>query len=179
MIHSCRYPTLYDPSSRALYNRINNNLSRMMLITLVLFLQHINVVVNDSDESSFHYKGRNDLSQILESSVRFDVYPIKNSYQATTNTNNKIKFKLDLKGIQSKNKKTSLPNKKVSNYTTNNESSSNQSSDNIIPEKVGKLKLPFANGEPLGYHQMFMQKINEFSESWRQQALREDRRTNK
>lgn len=107
-------------------------------------MPHICVVVNDSDESSFHFRGRTE------------------SFQDTPQpAPTKVRLKLDLQTVA---KLRQAPKKAVVSASS---SGSVPPAPHPQHEKVTRLQLQFPNGEPLGYHQMFMQKINEFSESWR------------
>ncbi|CAD8047631.1 unnamed protein product [Paramecium sonneborni] len=120
-----------------------------------------NSVVNDSDESSFCFLNRFDNDSILESVRQFQYKNIKNLEVKTNN----VKLKLDLSNIQQK-----LQSTQIKQQNNNN----NQSQTNQINQQ--KLKLP-DNQTSIGFHQEFMQKLNEFSESWRIQALKDDKRT--
>jgi hypothetical protein len=96
-------------------------------------------VVNDSDESSFNYRGKSEIQ-----SYRPQAPPAKK--------NTRMKLNLGLARKQHR----------ASNNTTDPSDSSNLSSMNLMPnmedpkhkmpEKVSRLQIDFKNGEPMGFH---------------------------
>ncbi|CAD8139130.1 unnamed protein product [Paramecium pentaurelia] len=121
-----------------------------------------NSVVNDSDESSFCFLNRFDNESIVESVRKFEY---KNTNILDTKSNVKLKF--DLSNIQKKNTSTQVNQKQQNQKQTIQQNQQKQ---------MQKLKLP-EHSDNVGFHQEFMQKLNEFSESWRIQALKDEKRT--
>ncbi|CAD8139738.1 unnamed protein product [Paramecium octaurelia] len=120
-----------------------------------------NSVVNDSDESSFCFLNKQENDSILDSLRK---YQYKGNKNLDTKSNT-VKLKLDLSSLQQKFQQTNMKQQ-------NNKSQSSQ----ILQNKYSKLKVPENQGS-IGFHQEFMQKLNEFSESWRIQAVKEEKRT--
>ncbi|CAD8045583.1 unnamed protein product [Paramecium sonneborni] len=118
-----------------------------------------NSVVNDSDESSFCFLNKFENDSIIESVRQFQYKNITNLEAKTNN----VKLKLDLSNIQSKTQTTQI---KLQN---NNKTQSTQINQQ-------KLKQP-ENQVTSGFHQEIIQKLNEFSESWRIQSLKDEKRT--
>ncbi|CAD8054880.1 unnamed protein product [Paramecium sonneborni] len=121
-----------------------------------------NSVINDSDESSFCFLNRFDNESIVESVRRFEY---KNANNLDTKSN--VKLKLDLSNIQKKNTSTQANQK---------QQIQKQQIQQLQQKQMQKLKLP-EHSDNVGFHQEFMQKLNEFSESWRIQALKDEKRT--
>ncbi|CAK60303.1 unnamed protein product (macronuclear) [Paramecium tetraurelia] len=121
-----------------------------------------NSVINDSDESSFCFLNRFDNESIVESVRKFEY---KNTNILDTKSN--VKLKLDLSNIQKKNTSTQVNQKQQNQKQTIQQHQLKQ---------MQKLKLP-EHSDNVGFHQEFMQKLNEFSESWRIQALKDEKRT--
>ncbi|KAM3136058.1 hypothetical protein pb186bvf_011863 [Paramecium bursaria] len=96
-----------------------------------------NSVVNDSDESSFCYRGRQDNDSVIESIRRFENRNINN----LPDSKSQVKLKLDLTKCK---------------------------------QQLTKIKIP-EQQDNIGFHQEFMMKFNEFSESWRIQAMKDER----
>ncbi|CAD8146599.1 unnamed protein product [Paramecium pentaurelia] len=120
-----------------------------------------NSVVNDSDESSFCFLNRLENDSILDSLRQYQ-YKCNNNLDKKTNN---VKLKLDLSNLQQKFQSTQLKQQ-------NNKSQSSQ----ILQNKQSKLKISENLGST-GFHQEFMHKLNEFSESWRIQAIKDEKRT--
>ncbi|CAK83167.1 unnamed protein product (macronuclear) [Paramecium tetraurelia] len=120
-----------------------------------------NSIVNDSDESSFCFLNKLENDSILDSIRQ---YQYKSNKNLDTKTNN-VKLKLDLSSLQQKFQQTQKKQQ-------HNKSQSSQ----IIQNKQQKHKIP-ENQSFTGFHQEFIQKLNEFSESWRIQAAKDEKRT--
>ncbi|CAK70190.1 unnamed protein product (macronuclear) [Paramecium tetraurelia] len=114
-----------------------------------------NSIVNDSDESSFCFLNRFENDSILESVRKFQ-------YKNLEIKTNSVKFKLDLSNLQSKSQ-------------SNNQIRQQNNKSQTIQVHQSKLKVPVNQGS-VGFHQEFMSRINEFSESWRIQALKDEKK---
>ncbi|CAD8134820.1 unnamed protein product [Paramecium octaurelia] len=111
-----------------------------------------NSIVNDSDESSFCFLNRFENDSILESVRKFQ-------YKNLEIKTNVVKLKLDLSNLQQKSQANQIKHNKSS----------------TLQAHQSKLKLPNNYGS-VGFHQEFMSRINEFSESWRIQAEKEEKK---
>ncbi|CAK83087.1 unnamed protein product (macronuclear) [Paramecium tetraurelia] len=126
-----------------------------------------NSVVNDSDESSFQYNGRLDDESIIESIRRFENRNQNSAY--ATESKSSIKMKIDLsKCSQQQQKLQQL-------QQLQQQQQQKKIQQQLQQQNMNKLKIPDQEG--IGFHQEFMLKFNEFSESWRVQVLKDEKRT--
>ncbi|CAD8183230.1 unnamed protein product [Paramecium octaurelia] len=126
-----------------------------------------NSVVNDSDESSFQYNGRLDDESIIESIRRFENRNQNSNY--ATESKSSIKMKIDLSKCNQQQQKL-----QQLQQLQQQQQQQKKIQQQIQQQNLNKLKIPDQDG--IGFHQEFMMKFNEFSESWRVQVLKDEKR---
>ncbi|CAD8089074.1 unnamed protein product [Paramecium sonneborni] len=125
-----------------------------------------NSVVNDSDESSFQYNGRLDDESIIESIRRFENRNQNSTY--ATESKSTVKMKIDLSKCNQQQQKLQQLQQ------LQQQQQQKKIQQQLQQYNMNKLKIP--DQESIGFHQEFMMKFNEFSESWRLQVLKDEKR---
>ncbi|CAD8087109.1 unnamed protein product [Paramecium primaurelia] len=125
-----------------------------------------NSVVNDSDESSFQYNGRLEDESIIESIRRFENRNQNNIY--ATESKSSVKMKIDLSKCNQQQQKIQQLQQ------LQQQQQLKKIQQQIQQQNINKLKIPDQEG--IGFHQEFMMKFNEFSESWRVQVLKDEKK---
>ncbi|CAD8077150.1 unnamed protein product [Paramecium primaurelia] len=126
-----------------------------------------NSVVNDSDESSFQYNGRLDDESIVESIRRFENRIQNNTYAQESKSS--VRMKIDLSKCNQHQQKIQQLQQLQQQQLIKKQQQQQQNN-------INKLKIP--EQDPQGFHQEFMMKFNEFSESWRLQVLKDEKKIN-